>query len=118
MTEKFTRRKLFVDPEVQGALVTRCVIYWCLSLFVVFVALLSPDFIFATLGLVNPSGPGIWIRYAPGLILAAALTPLSARGWSDLPRFFGLSVLQLLAQRSGEWKGLLRLYMSRPSHAR
>ena len=49
---------------------------------------------------------------------AALLTPLSTRGWSDLPPFLGLSILQLVAQRIGEWKGMLRLYASRPSNAR
>jgi glycosyltransferase involved in cell wall biosynthesis len=58
------------------------------------------------------------VTVLPMLRRAAVLTPLSARGWSDLPRFFGLSVLQLLAQRSGEWKGMLKLYMSGPSSAR
>jgi glycosyltransferase involved in cell wall biosynthesis len=58
------------------------------------------------------------VTVVPMLRRAAVLTPLSDRGWSDLPPFFGLSVLQLVAQRSGEWKGMLRLYMSRPSNAR
>ena len=58
------------------------------------------------------------VSVVPMLRRAAALTPLSARGWSDLPPFFGLSVLQLLAQRSGEWKGMLRLYMAGPPNAR
>jgi hypothetical protein len=43
---------------------------------------------------------------------AAALTPLSARGWFDLPHFLGLSILQLVAQRIGEWKGMFRLYVA------
>jgi hypothetical protein len=76
MKTKHNRNRLFVDPEVQGALVTRCLVYWCLALFVVFVALLSPDFIFATLGLVSPTGPSVWVRYTPALILAGSLTPL------------------------------------------
>ena len=58
------------------------------------------------------------VTVVPMIRRAAVLTPLSARGWSDLPPFFGLSVLQLLAQRSGEWKGMLRLYMSPSSNAR
>jgi glycosyltransferase involved in cell wall biosynthesis len=58
------------------------------------------------------------VTILPMLRRAAVLTALSARGWSDLPPFFGLSVLQLLAQRSGEWKGMLRLYMARSSNAR
>lgn len=76
MPSKQPRRRLFVDPEVQGALVTRCLIYWCLTLFVVFVALLFPEYIFAVLGLVNPSSPSIWVRYAPGLVIAAGFTAL------------------------------------------
>jgi glycosyltransferase involved in cell wall biosynthesis len=58
------------------------------------------------------------VSIVPMIRRAALLTPLSARGWSDLPPFVGLSVLQLLAQRTGEWKGMLRLYTSRPSDAR
>ncbi|MGH9256334.1 MAG: glycosyltransferase [Vicinamibacterales bacterium] len=58
------------------------------------------------------------VSIVPMLRRAASLTPLSARGWSDLPSFLGLSVLQLLAQRIGEWKGMFRLYTSRPSDAR
>jgi hypothetical protein len=46
------------------------------ALFVVFAALLSPDFVFAQFGLVSQTGPSIWVRYAPGLILAGSLTPL------------------------------------------
>jgi hypothetical protein len=69
---------LFVDPEVQGAVVVRCLIYWCLTLFVVFVALLSPEYIFAILGLVSPTSPSIWLRYAPGLVIASAMTALMA----------------------------------------
>jgi hypothetical protein len=49
---------------------------------------------------------------------AALLTPLSVRGWSDLPSFLGLSVLQLAAQRIGEWRGMLRMYESHLTDAR
>ncbi|MEX2188232.1 MAG: hypothetical protein WD875_15605 [Pirellulales bacterium] len=76
MPSKRARWRLFVDPEVQGALVTRCLIYWCVCLFVVFFALLSPDFIYARLGLANPTRTDIWYRYAPALVLAGVLTPL------------------------------------------
>ena len=58
------------------------------------------------------------VSVVPMIRRALILTPLSAHGWSDLPPFFGLSVLQLLAQRTGEWKGMLRLYTSRTSDAR
>ena len=58
------------------------------------------------------------VTVVPMIRRAALLTPLSTRGWSDLPPFLGLSILQLVAQRIGEWKGMLRLYASRPSNAR
>jgi glycosyltransferase involved in cell wall biosynthesis len=58
------------------------------------------------------------VTVVPMIRRAALLTPLSTRGWSDLPPFLGLSILQLVAQRIGEWKGMLRLYASRPSDAR
>ena len=54
----------------------RCLIYWCLALFVVFAALLTPDYAFAVLGLVSAASPGIWLRYAPALVIAIALTAL------------------------------------------
>lgn len=76
MAAKHARRKLFVDPEVQGALVTRCLVYWSMCLVVVFAGLLCPEYMFAKLGLVSPTAPSIWLRYAPGLVLAAAITPI------------------------------------------
>jgi glycosyltransferase involved in cell wall biosynthesis len=57
------------------------------------------------------------VTVVPMIRRAVLLTPLSARGWSDLPSFLGLSVLQLLAQRTGEWIGMCRLYASGPFDA-
>jgi hypothetical protein len=76
MSCKRSRWRVFVDPEVQGALVTRCLIYWCVCLFVVFMALLSPEFIHSKYGTLGATPPGIWLRYAPALVLAGVLTPL------------------------------------------
>ena len=58
------------------------------------------------------------VTVLPMLRRAALLTPLSVRGWSDLPSFLGLSILQLVAQRIGEWRGMFRMYGSRLSDAR
>jgi glycosyltransferase involved in cell wall biosynthesis len=49
---------------------------------------------------------------------AAALARRSQGRWADLPSFLVLNVLQLLARRIGEWKGMLRLCLSSPSNAR
>jgi glycosyltransferase involved in cell wall biosynthesis len=58
------------------------------------------------------------VTLLPMLRRAALLTPLSVRGWSDLPSFLGLSILQLVAQRIGEWRGMFRMYGSHLSDAR
>jgi hypothetical protein len=58
------------------------------------------------------------VTVLPMLRRAALLTPLSVRGWSDLPLFLWLSILQLVAQRIGEWRGMFRLYGTRLSDAR
>lgn len=47
-----------------------------------------------------------------------ALASKSERRWRDLPPFLGLSLVQLLAHRIGEWKGMWRLYRTDRSHAR
>ena len=49
---------------------------------------------------------------------AVALASRSERRWSDLPSFLALTVLQVLASRFGEWKGMCRLYLSRAANAR
>jgi hypothetical protein len=48
---------------------------------------------------------------------AAAMARRSQARWADLPSFLVLNVLQLLARRIGEWKGMLRLCLSHPSNA-
>jgi glycosyltransferase involved in cell wall biosynthesis len=58
------------------------------------------------------------VTILPMLRRAALLTPLSVRGWADLPSFLGLSILQLVAQRIGEWRGMFRMYGSGLSDAR
>ena len=47
----------------------------------------------------------------PVIIRAISLTRRSHR-WSDFPSFVALSVIQQAAHRSGEWRGLRRLYLA------
>jgi len=50
---------------------------------------------------------------------AMTLSTRTGRRWTDLPAFLALSVVQQLASRTGECKGLARLYtLPRPSNAR
>ena len=49
---------------------------------------------------------------------ALALTSRTGRRWADLPTVLTLSIIQLVAHRIGEWKGVFQLYRARPSNAR
>ena len=66
---------------------------------------------------------GLWslllaVLAVPVLSRAVALSRQSDRRWSDLPPFVALSLLQPLAHRVGEWKGMLRLYRAETTDAR
>ena len=52
----------------------------------------------------------------PAVTRAIALAKRSRR-WSDVPSFTALSVLQQIAHRTGEWRGLRRLYLAVTAHA-
>ncbi|MBI4887704.1 MAG: glycosyltransferase family 2 protein [Acidobacteria bacterium] len=49
---------------------------------------------------------------------AALLAARSGRRWRDFPPFAALRLVQLVAYRSGEWRGLRRLWASRSAGAR
>ena len=66
---------------------------------------------------------GLWslvlgLAVLPAIGRAVALAPHSERRWSDLTVFVGLTILQVVAHRVGEWKGLFRLCRMRISDAR
>ena len=65
---------------------------------------------------------GLWsllfvLTIVPVARRAVAFASLSERRWADLPSFLTLSILQVLANRIGEWKGVFRLYSPAPSDA-
>ena len=47
---------------------------------------------------------------------AASMASFSQRRWFDLPAFLALNVLQLVAHRVGEWRGLVRLSLAPAAH--
>src|SRR5689334_20199319 len=73
MSAKRARRRLFVDWEVQGALITRFFLYWCICLFTIFVTLIFSDYLYKSFELVGDDS-GFWLRYGPALLLSATLT--------------------------------------------
>jgi glycosyltransferase involved in cell wall biosynthesis len=54
------------------------------------------------------------VTVVPTVGYAAALSSRSMRRWTDFPRFLVLVVIQRLAHRVGEWKGVYQLYASPP----
>lgn len=66
---------------------------------------------------------GLWslllgLLAVPAVSRAVVLAGRSERRWSDVPSFVALSILQQLAHRVGEWKGMLRLYAGHTADAR
>ena len=73
-----SRRQLFVDSTLQGALLTRCVLYWGMCLAAVFASLVCWDALVGPSRLFYAHVEGTWFRYAPALLFVAALTPIMA----------------------------------------
>ncbi len=78
MFEQKNRRQVFVDTTLQGALLSRCVFYWCMCLAAVFVSLLCWDAFIGPTQLFSARVEQTWFRYAPALLFVAALTPIMA----------------------------------------
>lgn len=57
------------------------------------------------------------VTIVPAAWRGVRLALLSTRRWSDVPAFTGLLILQLLAHRLGEWRGLVRLALASRSDA-
>jgi GT2 family glycosyltransferase len=57
------------------------------------------------------------VTIVPAVVSGVRLARRSERGWRDVPRFIALSVVQPLAHRVGEWKGVMRAWRDRRPHA-
>lgn len=76
-TKKYRRGKLFVDPQVQGALILRVILYWVVCLATITLMLLGwrilygrPDAVFQT------HLDEMWFQYGPAMIASLVLLPL------------------------------------------
>jgi hypothetical protein len=76
MFDKQQRRQLFVDTALQTALLTRCLIYWCMALLSVFLALICWEVITGPARPLYTHMDGIWYKYAPVLLFTISLAPI------------------------------------------
>ncbi len=74
--KKDTRKHLFVDPKVQGALIARVVMYWMLCLITIALMLLCWDIITGPARIFYMHFDDMWFFYGPAAIASFLLLPL------------------------------------------
>ena len=74
--KKHLRKHLFVDPKVQGALVTRVAVYWVVCLFTMTVMLLCWNMLTGPARMPWTHLDNMWFHYGPALIASLLLVPL------------------------------------------
>ena len=74
--KKALRKRLFVDPKVQGALVARVVLYWVVCLCTISMMLLCWRIITGPARMFYTHFSDMWFFYGPALIASFILLPL------------------------------------------
>jgi hypothetical protein len=82
--KKYQRKRMFVDPKVQGWLVARVILYWMVCLITVVLMLLSWRIITGPARVFYTHFDDMWFHYGPALIASLLLLPLVV---IDLIRF-------------------------------
>ncbi len=75
-SNKNFRRRLFVDPQVQGALVLRVVLYWVLCLVTITLMLLCWRILTGPARLFYTHFDDMWFHYGPAMIASSIMLPL------------------------------------------
>jgi hypothetical protein len=73
---KFTRKKLFVDPKVQGALVARVILYWVVCLVTITLLLLCWRILTGPARIFYTHFDEMWFHLGPALVASFLLLPL------------------------------------------
>jgi hypothetical protein len=76
LDKKSMRKHLFVDPKVQGALVTRVVLYWIVCIMTVFLMLLCWRIVTGPARMFYMQLDDMWFFYGPALVASVLLLPL------------------------------------------
>ncbi len=72
-----TRRQLFVDPEVQGALVARTIIYWVTCTLSIALLLLCWQVLIGPVRPLSFHLENMWFFYGPALIASVIVLPVA-----------------------------------------
>jgi hypothetical protein len=72
----FTRKRLFVDPKVQGALLLRAALYWVLGLLAITLMLLCWRIMTGPARIFYTHFDDMWFHFGPALVASLALLPL------------------------------------------
>jgi hypothetical protein len=73
---KHLRKRLFVDPKVQGALVLRVLLYWVTCLVTVSMMLLCWWMLTGPARLFYTQFDDLWIQYGPAMVASLLLLPM------------------------------------------
>ena len=76
LNKKAMRKHLFVDPKVQGALVTRVALYWMVCLITITLMLLCWRIVTGPARMFYTHFSDMWFFYGPALIASLLLLPL------------------------------------------
>ena len=96
---KQLRKRLFVDPEVQGALVLRVLLYWAVCLITIALMLLCWSIV-RTPRLSYNHLDNMWFHYGPALIASCVMLPMVV---VDLIRLSNRFAGPLLRLRRSMW---------------
>jgi len=73
---KYARKRLFIDPKVQGALVLRVVLYWVVCLMTITLMLLCWRILTGPARMFYTHFGEMWFHFGPALIASFLLLPL------------------------------------------
>jgi hypothetical protein len=93
--KQFARKRLFVDPRVQGALVMRVIVYWLLCLITITLMLLCWRILTGPARMFYTHFDDMWFFYGPAAIASLLLLPLVVMDVLRLSNRFAGPMLRL-----------------------
>jgi hypothetical protein len=95
LPKPFRRKRLFVDPRVQGALVVRVVVYWFLCLLTVTLMLLCWRILTGPARMFYTHFDDMWFFYGPAAVASLLLLPVVVMDVLRLSNRFAGPMLRL-----------------------
>jgi hypothetical protein len=94
-SRKKPRKRLFVDPKVQGALVLRAMLYWAVCLMTIMLMLLCWRIITGPARMFYTHLDDMWFHFGPALVASTLLLPLVILDMIRLSNRFAGPLLRL-----------------------